>query len=197
MRRGVFALAAVLSLLLCLASLTVWLISYFAFAPIGQCWGTAWDPLRVGEHRAYSNGWNRRYWIAVNGSLYLVRDERTVDPAPLSKGVHYLQSGVAMLPRFRVRRTTWGFAYVNEIATRAEPDTGRRVTDTIQQFAFPAWLLPILFSILPARWLTALKRRRRVQRLGLCPACGYDLRASPERCPECGTRASIAASHIE
>jgi hypothetical protein len=57
------------------------------------------------------------------------------------------------------------------------------------QGPFPIFM--VLAAILP--WLPAgaarLRRwrsRREVARIGRCRRCGYDLRASPNRCPECG-----------
>lgn len=50
----------------------------------------------------------------------------------------------------------------------------------------PYWLPVTAFLILPVRKLLLLNRSRRRRRAGLCVACGYDLRATSDRCPECG-----------
>jgi hypothetical protein len=53
----------------------------------------------------------------------------------------------------------------------------------------PYWLIFACILLLPAlRCRTALRRRSRAKR-GHCVRCGYDLRATPQRCPECGMAA--------
>ena len=52
--------------------------------------------------------------------------------------------------------------------------------------AFPLWLPLAIFLILPAWWVIRLIRSLRRQQTGHCVVCGYDLRATPDRCPECG-----------
>ena len=48
---------------------------------------------------------------------------------------------------------------------------------------FPFWVLVAVFGAAPA--VRLLLRRRHPR--GRCKVCGYDLRATPGRCPECGT----------
>jgi hypothetical protein len=74
--------------------------------------------------------------------------------------------------------STLGFKYENlQIATR-----------TLRGVIIPGWFALLVMALLPAYRLA--RRMCRRPKLGHCRHCGYDLRATPERCPECGTEQS-------
>jgi hypothetical protein len=76
-----------------------------------------------------------------------------------------------------------GFSY--EHKDRSNPTAARAYLHVGVSF----WALALLTSFLPAVWLFHEHRRRmrnRREQFGLCLRCGYDLRASHDRCPECG-----------
>jgi len=64
--------------------------------------------------------------------------------------------------------------------------SGRAPYDLVEVGLFlPYWLAAVV-SLIAAVVCFHYVRRRDVAP-GSCPRCGYDLRATPERCPECGT----------
>jgi len=84
-----------------------------------------------------------------------------------------------ILPKFN----RFGFIYWN---TFEPPQTG---FERAIGCGVPIWFAMLLLATLPAveaRRIVRNRRRNRRARLGLCVQCGYDLRASPDRCPECG-----------
>ncbi len=84
-----------------------------------------------------------------------------------------------------------GYTASSEVFVTPSPFVrpGKYVQTITFDLRLPYWFFAAM-SILPAAYL--LRRIRgwrdeRRQGRGLCQKCGYDLRASGERCPECGT----------
>jgi hypothetical protein len=88
-----------------------------------------------------------------------------------------------------------GFAF----ARKVYHDDPHALDGSVRNWAVlgPHWMLAVAFGLLPSlgviRWAARLRRRRLTRRRaarGACVRCGYDLRGTTERCPECGAAVS-------
>jgi hypothetical protein len=69
---------------------------------------------------------------------------------------------------------------------------GRGDRSLLWNLVVPHWLVAAVAAVPFVIWLPLLRsvlRARSRARQGFCPRCGYDLRATPDRCPECGAAA--------
>jgi hypothetical protein len=91
----------------------------------------------------------------------------------------------------------WGFAFargdrLHELLSvdgspPAQPTASPPPSSTARLIQVPYWMLMSVAGIPLGIRLVAWRRRHHRRQRGLCPQCGYDLRASPARCPECGS----------
>ena len=94
-------------------------------------------------------------------------------------------------PSKLIEKWIWLPKYRDGWTTSAAGTDGKRVTIKVREHVVivPLWIPT--FGFVTALWfsipLSHYGRRRKRKKLGLCVRCGYDLRASEDRCPECGT----------
>ena len=74
---------------------------------------------------------------------------------------------------------SWHLGFRSPMSRRGSIPVGR-------SFSIPLWIPTLLLAVVFWRSFSTLHRRRKRRKLALCLKCGYDLRASKERCPECG-----------
>jgi hypothetical protein len=170
--RWTFNTLAMASLLLCLATAGLWVRTYWVgdefFAHRPDASGS------VAEHYAF-NIWSHRG--RLGGSFgWSERPEAGPIPRWEFEFKHWSEGPIALAIG------DYGFSSFRGVSEDFAFNT--------RTWSLPDWALVSAFAVLPAifafRQIRAVRRRRHRARLGLCPACGYDLRASPGRCPECG-----------
>ena len=169
----------ILSLLLCLSSAAHWVWSYRRGAFVQWV-----RPARDGAESPYIFVFSGGGGMRVDVGAY----KAGVGPAVVSQGWWWGSGGprpIAYAGGFESRR--WGFDY----------DSDGEISVHSMAVVFPLWLPIALFAALPLARVAIFVCRRHRARAGDCKSCGYDLRATPDRCPECGAVPSNANAREE
>ena len=161
MGRRFFTAFAAISLVICMLTTALWVRSYYFLDAID--WSTS-------RGRA---GFSTTQGHIAYGAVTLTPAYR----GTVIQGLSYRSTAVGYGFSLSIMRPWWtswtGFALAQV----------RQSSFSAWDLRVPFWLPLLLSAIAPVLWC----RRRHRYPPGTCQQCGYDLRASPDRCPECGT----------
>ena len=118
--------------------------------------------------------WSLTVWVD-NGALQFHNSKLAQDVIQklgISNGITW-EYGARLRTMSAMGRWYWWLGYMSD-------------NQTFSTTIIPLYLPVLLFGVWPAWLLLPFRRRRKRKKLGLCVQCGYDLRASKDRCPECG-----------
>jgi hypothetical protein len=170
--RVLFNLTAGISLLLCIGLLTLFFTVDFS-----------------GDQPKW---WKWQNADGGGGSVLLAAEKIEWEHRfPIGSGIIFGKAQWGRMGRF-VHWDAWVVEYSN--GSWYQPFGGGNQTLASHQFTLNTGPLFLLSLVVPC-WLV-LRRwiRHRPPRPGLCRNCGYDLRATPDRCPECGATPDPSAA---
>lgn len=184
LKRKLFTLCSAVSLLLCVAVVTLWIRSYSTSdslllygADVGVCDRTA----------ECFRGVVRIAWFADVSAVNDGRPRLLLWSHPADEQTEEFFTGW-----FPVQ-SVLGFGYKETPSLPAFPGSASN-SAAWKAIQFPLWFPALITALLPTMKALQAALHRRHRRSGKCPACGYDLRASPDRCPECGRPGSPVSS---
>ena len=171
MKRRLLNLLTLVSLLLFVGVLASWVSSYLA----DDLWCRWLDGrlILVGANGRMGRNFGERYFDPRGGGTRSLVESLRAGSAPFGRNV------TAPIPPKRI--AVLGVELVVAVDTAGKTESWL--------LCVPGAYLVAITAVAPAVWLATWLRRRRRKGRGYCQGCGYDLRATPGRCPECGTTA--------
>jgi hypothetical protein len=172
--RRIISALLILSLAISLASLVLWPVSFFWVASVHRIGEKCVHMISVGGGQLtlfYQDGTAQEHQVA-----------RTPEFHPPQWSFNGKKNRQHYFDYQQTWRDTLRFSGKSESMTFAK--TGETLTH--RWVSIPLWSIAWAGAMGPAIALRRILLRRRRRRRGECLACGYDLRASPGRCPECG-----------